>query len=343
MSFPLGKLPLHILRDLLTKFPTDDPSVLLGGAIGEDAAVIDAGGPDVLVVTSDPITFTATDAGRSLLAVNANDLATRGATPHWLLVTALLPEGIGEPGVRALFASIASACVDARVALVGGHTEITTGIDRPLLVGTLIGTAPRNAWFRTADAQVGDVLLLTTGIAIEGTAILAGEHSRTLLEAGVTPDQVTAAASLAERPGIRVRLAAHAACAGPGVHAMHDPTEGGLVSAVHEMCDAAGVGVEVVADAILVLPETRVICDALGLDPLGLLASGALLAAVDPAHHAQVAERLHGSGIPATVIGRLLAPSEGRVLRGGSGDQPLPTFARDELARFLANPREGPG
>jgi hydrogenase maturation factor len=330
-GLPAGKLPADLLRKLLASIPRPDRSVVIGPAVGEDAAVIDTGAGDLLVAKTDPITFAGADAGRYLLAVNGNDLAAMGAEPRWLLVTALLPQGIPPGAVGEMFGTLTRACAESGVMLVGGHTEITVGLDRPILVGCLLGTAPRGRLLRTSGARPGDALVLAGGIAIEGTAILAAEHAGRLMERGVAGDVVARAADWIREPGISVLGAARAVRDIAGVHAMHDPTEGGLATALHEIAEAAGAGVRIESAAIPVLPECAVVCRALGLDPLGLLASGALLIAVEEAQAGTVVQKLADARVPAARIGAVTAAADGRTMDG----RPLPAFARDELARYL--------
>lgn len=332
---PAGKLPLPLLRTLLERAAPADPSVLVGPAPGEDAAVLDVGAPELLVAKTDPITFATEHAARYLLAVNSNDLAVLGAEPRWLLVTALLPEGIAEGEVVRVFEELREACQRAGILLVGGHTEMTVGLDRAILVGCLLGTVPRDRLVRSSGARPGDALLLAGGLAIEGTAILAREHAGELRQHGVPEAVIAAAAEWIERPGISVLPAARILLETGGVHAMHDPTEGGLATALHELAEAAGIGLRVRREHIAVLPESRIICGALGLDPLGLLASGALLAAVEPAAAVRGVERLRAAGIPAAIIGEALPASEGRLIVEGDRNCTLPLFERDELARYL--------
>jgi len=328
-----GKLPPELLRGLLGTIPPD-ASVIVGAAVGEDAAIIDTGG-GWLAAKTDPITFATAELGRYLLAVNGNDLAVMGAEPRWLLATALLPEGISRESVAELFASLTAACREYGVALAGGHTEVTIGLDRPIVVGCMLGTVARDRLVRTAGARVGDTLLLTGGVAIEGTAILATEHGAELRARGVPEAVVARAAEFLRKPGISVRAAARAVHATGAAHAMHDPTEGGIATALAELAEAAGVGMRVTREAIPVLPECAAICAALGIDPLGLLASGALLAALDPAETPGAMERLRGAGIAAVAIGVVTTADEGRVMVSGGVCEPLPVFARDELATYL--------
>ncbi len=290
--------------------------------------MVDAGGPNLLVLKTDPITFASANSGRYLLAVNGNDLAVMGAEPRWLMVTALLPEGIPVDEALALLGDLRDAAAGYGVTLIGGHTEITVGLDRPVLVGCMAGEVPRERLIRTAGARPGDAVLLAGGIAIEGTAILAREHGDELLRRGVARHVLQRAAGWLERPGISVLPAARLLREIPTIRSMHDPTEGGLATGLEELCRAAGVGVRIDAGAIPVLPECRIICDALELAPLGLLASGCLIATMAPDDVPAAMQRLSEAAISGALIGEVLAPGDPQCTR-------LPHFARDELARYL--------
>ena len=335
-GLPAGKLPVDLLRSLLSSNPIEDPAVVVGPGIGEDAAVLDVGADELLVAKTDPITLAGANPARYLLAVNSNDIAVMGGEPRWLLVTALLPEGIRASEVAKLFEEMRAACAELGVGLVGGHTEMTVGLDRPILVGCLLGTVRRDRLVRSSGARPGDVVLLAGGVALEGSAVLAREHAEELLRRGIPAAVIEAAASWIERPGISVLTAARLLNAEGQVHAMHDPTEGGLATALHELAEAAKVGLRIHLNAILVLEECRAICTALGLDPLGLLASGALLATMEPAAATAALERLRQAGLAAEIIGEVVSPEHGRILVLESGRcVPIPVFARDELARYL--------
>ncbi len=330
-----GKLPLELLSELLEGVKADDPRVVLGPRPGEDAALIDMG-DRYLVAKSDPITFATELIGWYLVQVNSNDLAVMGATPLWLLATILLPEGTRPDAVRAVFEQLQEACAALGVSLVGGHTEVTYGLPRPLAVGALLGEVSKEEVVLTSGARPGDAVVLTKGVAIEGTAILAREAREELLEAGLDAGTVDRASRLLFDPGISVVGDAAAARGAADVHSMHDPTEGGLATALREVCEAAEVGVVVDGDAVPVLPESEAVCRALGLDPLGLIASGALLATVSPEQAPTLVAALERQGIAAGVIGWVTEPEEGLRLRTASGVRELPTFDRDELAQFFS-------
>ena len=329
-----GKLPLELLSQLLGKVEISDPRVFLGPRPGEDAALIDFG-DRYLVAKTDPITFATDLIGWYLIQVNANDLAVMGATPRWFMATLLLPEGMALDLVGDIFDQLLEACASLGVTLVGGHTEVTYELPRPIAVGAMLGEVAKDRVVLTSGARPGDSIVLTKGIAIEGTALLAREASDALRSAGVEADMVERARDFLFSPGISVVREASIACDTVDVHAMHDPTEGGLATGLVEIAKAAGVGLIVDADRIPTLPECDVFCRTLGLDPFGLIASGSLLAAVAPQDGPRLIEALAQQDIPAYEIGHITRPDEGLKLRTPEGERDLPTFERDELARFL--------
>jgi hydrogenase maturation factor len=313
--------------------PTDD-SVLVNTSYGFDAAAITIGG-ETVIVKSDPITFPTSDAARYLIAVNANDIACMGGVPKWMTVVALLPETSTTPlSVETLFSDLREACVAEGIMLIGGHTEVTIGLDRPLLVGTLLGTLGEHGLLQPGIAREGDELYVTKTVGIEGTSILAGEMVDSLTDA-LGADLVESAKSLILDPGISITQDARTVLATGAVSALHDPTEGGLATAIHEIAEASGLGARIDADAIPILPSTRQICQHLGLNPLGLLSSGALLIATRPGNEQVVTHALVASGIPVQRIGTLTNRDNGCTIIRQGEVSPLPRFDSDELARAL--------
>jgi len=328
-----GKLPADLLARLLDRLPAD-PRVLLGPGIGRDAAAIDLGDGRVLVAKTDPITFASDQIGRYVVHVNANDVACVGARPTFFLATVLLPEGATPALAEEIFEQIRATCAALGVTPIGGHTEITIGLDRPVVAGAMLGETTREGLVRPDGARPGDHVLLTKGIAIEGTALLARDAADALRARGVADATIDAAARLLIEPGISVVREALAACATGLVHALHDPTEGGLATALRELAQAAGAQVRLRPGDVPVLEETSTICAALRLDPFGLLASGALLVCVGAEACDRVREAVRESGVAAACIGEV-APGTGGGIIDARGLQPLPRFERDELARFL--------
>ena len=323
-----GKLPPAILDRLLGRIPRRDARVVVGPRIGEDAAVIDFG-DRYLVAKSDPVTFAAERIGWYAVQVNANDLATMGARPRWFLATLLLPRG--DPSLaEEVFTDLLAACEELDISLCGGHTEVTPGLDRPIVAGHMLGEVEKERLVRKERIRPGDVVLLTRGVALEGTAILAREKAGELagrLEAAL----LERARNLLFRPGISVVADALAACAVAPVHGMHDPTEGGLIGGLYELAAAAAAGLAVDSSRILVLPETAAICSLLDIDPLRLIASGALLIAVAPEDERRVVETLAARGTPVAAIATVMPPAHG--LRLDSAPFAFPD--RDEITKIF--------
>lgn len=332
--YPIGKLPQTDLITLLSRTPEgQDARVIFGPGLGRDAAVIDFG-DRYLVAKSDPITFATDEIGWYVMNVNANDVACLGAQPRWFIGTLLLPEDKADHAlVERIFAQLHAAGDEIGVSVVGGHTEITHGLDRPIAVGAMFGEVAPERLVRSDGARPGDALILTKGICVEGTALLAREAADRL-RGKVAAAVVKRATQFLHDPGISVVRDAALVTANGEVHAMHDPTEGGVATGIYEMTEAAGVGAVLDAAALPFYPETRLLCDALGLDPLGLIASGSLLAAVAADSAPRVVQALNAAGISAAVIGAL-RETPGVTVRDGRDEYPLPRFARDEIARLF--------
>jgi len=329
-SLPVGKLSWTYLSDLLGKNPRTDSRVLVGPGIGEDAAVIDLG-PTCLVAACDPITFASDAIGYYCVQINANDLATMGARPRWFLATLLLPEGDTTPPlVEDLFEQLFRACEQMEISLIGGHTEITAGLDRPIVVGTMLGEVDKDRLVTSSSVRLGDVIILTKGIALEGTALIAREQHE-YLKTIYDIEFLGRCKNLLYEPGIGILPEATEVMAAVEVHAMHDPTEGGLAMGLWELARASGVGLRVRREAVPILPETVRLCAQFGLDPLGLIASGALLIAVGPGDTHRALDALAAAGIMAAPIARAIRGDD-VLWEDGS---PVPQFERDEVVRLF--------
>lgn len=333
MSLPAGKLPPEMLAAFLSALPQPGPDVVVGAGIGEDAAVLDVGGR-YLVLASDPVTLSA-QPGRFAVQINANDIAVMGAEPRWLLATVLLPAGSDEAAARQLMDELLSFCTAIGVSLIGGHTEITSSVLRPVVAATMVGEVRPDRLVRSSGARPGDALLLARPVAIEGTAILAGEFAAELRARGVDNATIEAGGRLARDLDISVLPAARALLSATLPHAMHDPTEGGVLGAARELAVASQTGLRIDAGRVPVLPACRAICEALELDPLYLLASGSLLAAIDPADVSRARAALESARIEHAVIGEFMEADTGVILAGDGREERVLTVPRDELARWL--------
>lgn len=322
----IGKVSAEQLQRLVYPHLGYRPDVLVHAHLGEDCAAIDFG-EWTAVLTTDPITGAVVHLGRYAIHVACNDLATTGAEPVALLLTLLLREGSTPDDLETLMREAGTAAAGLGVEIVGGHTEVTPGIDHTIAVVTAVGRARKGALISAAGARPGDAVLLTKSAGVEGTAILATdladrlgahlddgviERARAFLDRiSVVPDGLTAARA--------------------GASAMHDVTEGGVLGGAWELAEAAGIGIDLRAEAIPVAPETQAVCDVLGLDPLRLISSGAMLIATP--HPARMTAALRDAGIPAAVIGAMTAQL--RVLQRNGRPEPLLPPGRDELWRAL--------
>jgi hydrogenase maturation factor len=329
----LGKVPSDALAGLLAKLHTTDASVLLGPKVGEDAAVVQLG-ESCLVAAMDPITFATDLIGWYAVQVNANDVAVLGARPRWLLASLLVPPNVTTDVIERIFDQLAQACESLDIAPIGGHTEITGGIDRPIVTGCMLGEATWDRLVRTGGATPGDAIILCGPAAVEGTAVLAREAADELRAGGLDNDALARARGFLRDPGISV-VAPALAAAGIGVKAMHDPTEGGVATGLRELALASEVGLEIEASAIPIDPVTVDVCRRLELDPLGVIASGALLIATEPGRGEELLAALEEVGPHAAVIGRATPRDDGVHLIEAGARRPLPEFSRDEVARFF--------
>ena len=336
----IGKFPPELLARLLGAAGAEkDPQIVLGPRVGEDAAVVDFGGDRLLVAKSDPVTFATDRAGWYAAQVCANDVACTGAVPRWFLATLLVPEWFTPDDAERLFHDVMESCQALGVALIGGHSEVTPGIQRPIVAGTMLGEVARGGLIATGGAQEGDSVVVTKGVAIEGTALLARECAGELRAAGVAESVIAKSAAMLDTPGISVVHDAQISTQMP-VHSLHDVTEGGLITALHEVASASGLGVGLEEDSVPVLPETAEVCTALGLHPLGLLGSGAMLVTLHSSYTPGLLRALERAGINAWEVGQMLPAEEGRVMFTRAGEEvPLPVFRRDELARYYSERR----
>ncbi len=324
-----GKLPASLLRELLRSQEQLPPEVQLGPAVGEDACAIQVPG-GVLIAATDPITLTSSAVGGHAVVINANDVAVMGVRPRWFLAAVLLPEATSEEEVRELFRSMRSALSEVGATLVGGHTEVTPAVTQPVVVGQMLGLRQDGHFVRSGGVDPGDRVFQIGPAPVEGAAVLAEEAASRLTELS---DGVLARARAGLRdPGISVVEPALLA-AELGASALHDPTEGGLAAGLHELAEASGLALRVDAGAVLWFEPGRAVCEALGADPWGTLASGTLLAAFPPERAENARARLEARGLAVRVIAEA---EPGKAATRADG-RPLPRFERDEVARVLAS------
>ena len=327
-----GKITVELLTRLLAELPPPPPELRLGARIGEDACAIDVT-EGVIVAAADPITLTSEEAGRLAVTVNANDVAVCGARPQWFLAVVLVPPGSTEELVESLFRSIRHTLEELGAHLVGGHTEVTSAVTRPVVVGHMLGRAEQGRVVSTGGLATGDLVVQVRPAPIEGAAVLAREAPDL---GGIDRAMLGAAEKALERPGISVVEPALLAAA-LGATALHDPTEGGLAGGLNEMAAAGSRRIVVQRHSVLWFAPGIAVCEALGADPWSTLASGTLLATFPPSAVEEAVAALVGDGDDAAVIGHV---EEGTGVRDQDGEA-IPWPDRDEVARLLSDPGEG--
>lgn len=336
MGVPLqgGKLPQPLLDMFLGEFQWNDSSVLNWPGVGEDTAAVDVKNEDVLVITSDPITFASESIGEYAVLVNANDIATSGGTPRWLLTSLLFPVNSSASEIRCVMTELASVCNRYNITLCGGHTEITDAVIRPVITGMMVGSVHRDHFLDKKQMRPGDHVLLTKGVAIEGTAIIARDFEEQLIAHGISHDTITKAKGFISQ--ISVIEEARIAAAQDGVKCLHDITEGGLATALEEFSFAGGYGIEVQVPQIPILQETKAVCLPFNLNPLGLIGSGSLLVCCHPDISESLQHQILSAGIDCTHIGSVTINGPGIEARDGETNAAWPRFAVDEITRLFS-------
>jgi len=332
MVLQSGKLPHALLRKMIRYRGKPDRQVILGPKIGEDAAAIDLGDM-CLILKTDPITYAIEDIGWYAVHINANDVATMGALPRWFQSVLLLPKNMSERDVEGIFKQIDFACKELGVAVTGGHTEVTPWIDRPVIVGDMHALCRKEKLIFTSGAKVGDCVILTKGAGIEGTAVIAREIRGRLLKK-FSKSFVKRAERYLYDPGISIVPEAMIG-AEIGATSMHDPTEGGVAVGLYEIASASGKGVSVDRGLVHVRDETDRICDFLGLDPMGLLSSGALLLTIPKRKADAFLDRAADAGIEACAIGTVTSRSNGLCVIEDGKKHKLRYSQKDEVLKVL--------
>ncbi|MBW2156582.1 MAG: HAD-IA family hydrolase [Deltaproteobacteria bacterium] len=333
LPLSMGKLPNDLLEKFLDRFNFHDPSVLIHAGVGEDTTAVDIDGDEVLVIKSDPITFATDHVGHYAVLVNANDIATSGATPRWLLTTLLFPAGVVPSAVGKVMHELESVSRQWNISLCGGHTEITDAVTRPVIIGMLAGTVAKGDLVDKRNIQPGDSVLLTKAVAVEGTAIIAREFGDRLAALGMSKTEIEACRQFLSSIGILEE--ADIAGSFPGVSGMHDITEGGLATALLELSIAGGHRIRVAMERIPVFPETRKICRLLHIDPMGLIGSGSFLICCRGNIAEPLMKGIRDAGIHVTRIGEVTDPGRGIDAVGPEGPVPWPSFEVDEITRLF--------
>lgn len=338
----IGKLKHDFLAKMLNEFVTDldiqDKRVIVGSKIGEDAAVIDMG-EKYLIAKIDPITFATDEIGYYAVNVNVNDVVCMGGKPKWFQSTVLLPEkGTTEDIIEHIFKNIHNTCKSMNITVIGGHTEVTPGIDRPIVIGSLLGEVEKEKLVITSGAKPGDALILTKGIFIEGTSIIGREKEEELKAKELSKEFIETCKNYLYEPGISVFKEALLANKHFKINSMHDPTEGGLFTGIAEMAIASNTGILIERDNIYILPEPLVLSKLYNLNPFNTISSGSLLIAIEEQNDnpSKLIELLKKNNIIAEKIGNIVPKKGGLKIKEKDGKMsPLIYSETDEITKIF--------
>ncbi len=336
----VGKLKHDSLKKLLKKFVSNlslqDKRVIMGSKIGEDAAVIDMG-DKYLVAKTDPITFATDEIGYYAVNVNVNDVVCTGAEPKWFQSTILLPENrTTEALVEKIFRNIHDTCKSMKITVIGGHTEVSYGIDRPIVVGSLLGEVEKDKLVLSSGSKPGDALILTKGIFIEGTSIIGREKENELLKHGLNLEFINRCKNYLFNPGISVFKEALLANEQFKIKSFHDPTEGGLATGIAEMAIASNTGVIIDSEKVIILPEPKVLSKIFNLNPLNIISSGSLLIAVEQKDSSELIDLLKKNNIIAEKIGYFVPKDKGLMIKEKDGKIKILKYSEtDEITKIF--------
>lgn len=339
-SFTVGKLKYKHLRRMLKEFTADltnqDNRIIMGSKIGEDAAVIDMGN-HYLVAKTDPITFATNEIGYYVVNVNVNDVVCMGAKPKWFQSTILLPENkTTNELIEDIYKSIHDACKAMNITVIGGHTEISLGFDRPIVIGCLLGEVEKEKLVLTSGTEPGDALILTKGIFIEGTSIIGREKEKILFEMEYSSDFIEKCKNYLYTPGISVFKEALLANQDFSIKSMHDPTEGGLAAGIAEIAMASNTGALIERNKINILPEPLELSKIFNLNPLNTISSGSLLIAIEDEYSPELIQLLKKNNISAEKIGEITTKEKGLMMRERDGKvSPLNYSETDDITKIF--------
>lgn len=335
----MSKFSLDVLQRCVFPYTTsDDPDVILGATFGEDVALTRVG-DDILVSHLDPIVGAIGNIGWLAVHVACNDIATTGIPPRWILPLVLVPRPEDVDMLERIMRDAHRAASEIGVSIIGGHTGYSANLARPLVAVTALGTAGGREPLRTRGARVGDHVLVTKGIAIEGTAILAQDFDDVALQLGLGESEL----ALARRLMAQISVVKEALeIAAQGATAIHDVTRGGVMETLLELASLSAVAIEVDASLLPVPPVVSSFAAAFKFDPLWMISSGTLVATVPPERVDQISRVLTQSETPFAFVGRVAAGNGVHVRRNGKIERYSDIRCEeDELARmWRLYPRE---
>ena len=330
----MSKFSLDILKDKVFPFAeARDPDILLGAAFGEDVALVRVGG-DILASHVDPIVGAVEGIGWLAVHVACNDIAASGVRPRWALLLVMVPSKQDEELLEEIMGDADRAARSIGVSIIGGHTGYSSGLARPLVAVTALGTAGGREPVRTSGACVGDRVVVTKGVALEGTAILAADFAEIAAGLGLGDDDIAEARALMGDVSV---LREAMVLAESGATAMHDVTRGGLLETLLEIAQLSGVGMTIDASRLPVPDVVQRFARAFRFDPLRMISSGTLAATIPAGRIEEVRLAMERAGGGFAEVGEVTAGAGVRILGEGEPvDYREVRPEEDELARLWA-------
>ena len=328
--FEVGKFSAYLMDKIVySRLGAKRREILVGPGHGCDNAIIQLANNQVLVVTSDPFSMIPVlgfrDSAWLSVHLLASDLSTCGFPPRFIMVNFCLPPHMKDEEFQEYWDSFHEECKRLGIAVVGGHTGRYVGCDYTIIGGGVMMTlAPENRYLTSNMSRAGDLIIMTKGVAIAATGILARAFPESVERAYGSSFLKRAQSHFCQFSVVEDALAAASVgLRDEGVTAMHDVTEGGLLGALHEMSEASKVGLDIDLSSVIVTDEAKRVCDLFDLDPYITLSEGTLIATVKPEKGEQVLKALASKGIKAKIIGRIVDRQHGRRVTKENKRQPL--------------------
>ena len=317
----IGKVSENVLkRSVLKQIKVKREEVLIGAGIGADCAILAFENDEAIALSTGPIIINLKEQAHLSVYSALNDIAAAGASPVGIMISAMLPVDYFESDIKELMGDIQKTCEMLQVQTLGGHTEITDAVTRPIVTITGVGKIQKNTILYPQNVKPGQDIVLSKWIGLEGTWILAKEHKEEILTK--YPEQFIR--ETLEYDALLSIIPEAATAIKSGVTAMHDVTESGIFGALWEVAESAGVGLTVDLKKIPIKQETVEICEFFGLNPYELVSGGALIMVSDKGQN--LADALRREKIPATVIGTITDSKDRLILN-------------EDEKRFLERPK----
>jgi len=318
-----GKLDFDDLRNIILNNKTIKRSeVKVRNDVGEDCSIIDFGDCEGIFST-DPITGADENVGKLAVHINCNDIASCGGEPIGILVTILAPTSSSLEEINKVMKEIDEEAAKISVEIIGGHTEVTSAVNKMVISVTVIGKNLKGKSIKTADAKLDDDIIVTKSLGLEGTYILINDYEERIQKI-LSKEEIEFGKSLINK--ISVLEEGKIGCEF-GVNSMHDITEGGLLGGLFEVAMASNTGFKIYKDKIPMLDITKRVCEEFKIDPLRLISSGSML--ITSKDGEALVKKLKENGIDASVIGKICR--EGGILVNKGNEINVEPPKRDEL------------